>query len=93
MAVCLIYYFVSICLFIFMFVVINYSQARVYKRLMKLGINPKDVNVMSQYNAQCSEMKKTLGSDYKNVQVNTVFQSQGKFQQHITNNRLKEINF
>ena len=60
-------------------VVIKCLQARVYNRLMKLGIDPKDVNVMSQYNAQCSEMKKILGKEYQNVQVNTVFQSQGKF--------------
>ena len=57
---------------------------------MKLGINPRDVNVMSQYNSQCSELRKALRTEhFVDFQVNTVFQSQGiqYVQNHFSDNK------
>ncbi|XP_053395656.1 helicase with zinc finger domain 2-like [Mercenaria mercenaria] len=51
---------------------------KVYRYLIEENISPRAINIISQYNAQCSEMKETLKKEgFTNYLVNTVVSSQG----------------
>ena len=51
---------------------------KVFGILRQNGIGVKNINVMSQYNAQCTELKRTLAEEHVNdANVNTVVGSQG----------------
>ena len=44
------------------------------------GVNPKDINIMSQYNAQCHKLREALNKEqFKDYNVNTVVASQGRY--------------
>ncbi|XP_067677769.1 3'-5' exoribonuclease HELZ2-like [Haliotis asinina] len=45
--------------------------------VQKGGVLPRYINVMSQYNAQCSKIREALSKYYQNINVNTVVASQG----------------
>ena len=63
------------CLQYIKYVLSSMHQIRVYKAFIDRQV---EVNVISQYNAQCSELRRRLEEEgFANYKVNTVVSSQG----------------
>ena len=52
-----------------------------FRHLIDEGVGADSINIMSQYNAQCSEIKRELTAQgFSNFNVSTIVSSQGKIQ-------------
>lgn len=66
--------------FMSIYICILLTQIRVFRYLInEENIPASKVNIISQYNAQCSEIRRRLKNEaFENFLVNTVVSSQGK---------------
>lgn len=62
----------------------NIFQVKILKHLLEhegLDLSDKEnLNIMSQYNAQCHQIRLAVSDIAENVNVNTVVASQGRFE-------------
>lgn len=56
-----------------------FRQVRIAIRLIRTGVQPKDIAILTPYNAQVVNISETLRRDgVGDVTVNTIMKSQGK---------------
>ena len=56
------------------------------------GVNPKDINIMSQYNAQCHKLREALNNEhFQDYNVNTVVASQGRYEKKYFSNKFRDL--